>query len=210
MGERTSSARRRGGSWLLKTRPPSGAAAASAADGAPTYRPVLESLNNSTKWAVSGLVALTVLARRDLHCAWCLLGSVLAAALCRRLKHALNEARPPQARKADPGMPSSHANSLAFLAAYVALAGAGLATGVAVPAVAVALSWLRVYLGYHTAAQVAAGWALGGGTAAAWWALGGVMVPALAARPQLAVWLYAAAAAAGATFAATNVLRWAE
>jgi dolichyldiphosphatase len=38
------------------------------------------------------------------------------------LKRVINEQRPASARKADPGMPSSHANSLAFLATYAAAA----------------------------------------------------------------------------------------
>ena len=38
------------------------------------------------------------------------------------LKAAINEQRPPHARAADPGMPSSHATSLSFLASYTAAA----------------------------------------------------------------------------------------
>lgn len=40
------------------------------------------------------------------------------------LKYAINQSRPEAARKADPGMPSAHANSLAFLATYVSVASA--------------------------------------------------------------------------------------
>jgi hypothetical protein len=40
------------------------------------------------------------------------------------LKYVFNQSRPEAARKADPGMPSSHANSLAFLSTYVSLASA--------------------------------------------------------------------------------------
>jgi hypothetical protein len=40
------------------------------------------------------------------------------------LKFVINESRPPAGRKGDPGMPSSHANSLAFLSTYVSLAAA--------------------------------------------------------------------------------------
>ena len=38
------------------------------------------------------------------------------------LKYVINQSRPEAARKADPGMPSAHANSLAFLSTYVSLA----------------------------------------------------------------------------------------
>jgi len=50
-----------------------------------------------------------------------LIGSVLAAFNCRLLKKVLNEKRPGGAIKVDPGMPSSHAQSLAFLAVSAAL-----------------------------------------------------------------------------------------
>lgn len=38
------------------------------------------------------------------------------------LKKAINSQRPAFARKQDPGMPSSHASSLAYLAVYLAVA----------------------------------------------------------------------------------------
>lgn len=37
------------------------------------------------------------------------------------IKHLVDESRPENARAADPGMPSSHANSLAFFGCYIAL-----------------------------------------------------------------------------------------
>ena len=60
--------------------------------------------------------------------------------LPQRLKAAINQARPARARKADPGMPSSHANALAFLATSAAVAllqgpGGGLRGGGAALAV---------------------------------------------------------------------------
>ena len=53
---------------------------------------------------------------------WCLIGSVVNSALGKMLKKLLNEKRPEGAAKADPGMPSSHALSLAYLSTYAALA----------------------------------------------------------------------------------------
>lgn len=138
------------------------------------------------------------------------------------LKRALNEARPADARKADPGMPSSHANSLAFLATFVSLASATTAGGSLPPALAVALvfgvpaagiflAWLRVVLGFHTLQQVVAGWLLGGLSALAWHKLGAeVAFPWLEANPGAEWGLYAACSAAVALFAWKNVLRWAE
>lgn len=49
-------------------------------------------------------------------------------------------------------------------------------------------AWLRVALGYHTVAQVAVGWVVGGGSAAAWHAWGRrVALPAAQQSPQLQV-----------------------
>lgn len=45
--------------------------------------PALEGLNNATKWAVSTVAFGTLLWRRDLLAAWCILGSVVAAVNCR-------------------------------------------------------------------------------------------------------------------------------
>lgn len=45
--------------------------------------PVLEGINDATKWAVSAAALATLLWRRDLLSAWCILGSVVAAANCR-------------------------------------------------------------------------------------------------------------------------------
>ena len=212
-------------SWLLRTHVRDGRVVSSpallvSALGAT----VLDGINNSTKWLVSAIVAITLLVRRDIDCAWCVLGAIAAAAVCRALKHSINESRPKAARKVDPGMPSSHANSLAYLAAYVALASAA-APGpppgaptpdaerviltVLVPLLAAFLAWLRVALGFHTAAQVAVGGLVGSATAAAWSALGSVVVlPLLRAQPCHQAKLYAATAVAVAYFAVANVLRW--
>lgn len=64
-----------------------------------------------TKWGVSALVFAVLVWRHDKHAAWCVLGSILSSFVCKVLKHVINERRPPAARKKDPGMPSSHANS---------------------------------------------------------------------------------------------------
>lgn len=85
-------------------------------------RACLSALNESTKFLVSGAAALTLALRPDLAVAWCLIGSVVNSALGKILKKLLNEKRPEGAAKADPGMPSSHALSLAYLSTYAAFA----------------------------------------------------------------------------------------
>ena len=47
------------------------------------HHPALEAVNNSTKWAVSAAAFCTLLMRRDLVAAWCVLGSIVAAVNCR-------------------------------------------------------------------------------------------------------------------------------
>ena len=76
----------------------------------------------STKWIVSGAAAGTLAYRRDLPSALCILGAVLNALLSKILKRLLRRPRPTGAPLADPGMPSSHAQSLFFFAAYLSLA----------------------------------------------------------------------------------------
>ncbi|GIL50925.1 hypothetical protein Vafri_7008 [Volvox africanus] len=105
---------------------------------------LLTTINELTKWAVSTAVFAVLLLRRDLAVAWCVLGSIIASFINKALKHVINEQRPPSARKADPGMPSSHANSLAFLGVYTALAlaqgAAAVSAGSAAAAAVLALS----------------------------------------------------------------------
>lgn len=49
-------------------------------------------------------------------------------------------------------------------------------------------AWLRVALGYHTVAQVAVGWMVGGGSAAAWHSWGHRRVlPQVLQQPELQV-----------------------
>jgi len=130
--------------------------------------------NEATKFAVSATVFMVLVWRHDAHACWCVLGSILAAFNCKVLKHLINESRPEGARKADPGMPSSHAQSLGFLSAYVAADLAALGTSWSFPSAALVailgifLSWLRIALKYHTPAQVVAGHLLGTCSALIW------------------------------------------
>ncbi|CAK9094650.1 unnamed protein product [Durusdinium trenchii] len=149
---------------------------------------LLHHIDAGTKWLVSGAVFGVLLWRQDSAICWCVLGSVGAAANCKCLKVLINQSRPRGARKVDPGMPSSHAQSLGFLSIYFALDVAFPFSGPAqrVPTdsgraawagmlVAGGLfgSWLRVAMGFHTTAQVAVGYALGAASAVVWQSLYG-------------------------------------
>lgn len=143
-------------------------------------------LADATKGAVCVVTGLVVL-RAGVAGAAVAAASLANAAAGKALKRLLRAPRPPGAAgagKTDPGMPSSHATSLSFLAlaAATALAGspAGHAAGLAIVLGAmVALVW-RVGCGYHTVPQVAAGCALGSADWMLW-----MLVIEPAVRPML-------------------------
>eukprot|EP00928_Gymnodinium_smaydae_P057936 TRINITY_DN41151_c0_g1_i1.p2 TRINITY_DN41151_c0_g1~~TRINITY_DN41151_c0_g1_i1.p2 ORF type:complete len:217 (-),score=50.86 TRINITY_DN41151_c0_g1_i1:106-735(-) len=171
---------------------------------------LLGAINDPTKWVVSGSVFAVLLLRRDARVCWCIVGAILAAFNCKVLKGMLNMARPAGARKADPGMPSSHAQSLAYLSGYaalelVSLGGAAAVTGAgAVCAGGLFLSWLRIRLGYHTFEQVAVGHMLGLACACGWHRLGDAgVLEALA--PEV---LYGVTAISITGFAVAMVSSW--
>jgi dolichyldiphosphatase len=138
-----------------------------------------------------------------------LFGSILASLAGKLLKRLLAHARPAGARKADPGMPSSHAVSLGYLSTYAALCCAGLAERAALQALGLLLTALRVVLGYHTVPQVVVGYTLGASSAAALQALAqAVLLPALADSPHTLAALYAATAIAVLAFAAVSMKSW--
>ena len=177
--------------------------AAPGPSGSDHHNHALDYINNATKWAVSATTALVLLRNRnDPSTRFAVVGSVFAAFLTKILKKLINESRPREARKRDPGMPSSHAQSLSFLSVSAARAilvskskggtlasflpplalplpsPAPLAVAALVLGAAALLATLRVVLGYHTWPQVVAGGALGCFLALSWAELGArVVVP---------------------------------
>ncbi|MEW5300999.1 MAG: hypothetical protein WDW36_003885 [Sanguina aurantia] len=162
-----------------------------------------------TKYLVSGSTLAVLLWRHDVLAAWCVLGSVISVFICKLLKILINQQRPSTARQRDPGMPSSHANNLAFLSTYTA---ASLLQSTAAPEQmyggaalvvcgALFLTWLRVACGYHTVPQVAVGYCTGLATAV-WWQHTGVsiMFPYLVQNPGLNMYLAAATSIAMLVF----------
>jgi dolichyldiphosphatase len=184
-------------------------------------RTALVVVNEGTKFGVSAAALAVLLHQRSAHAALALSASVVNSLAGKALKRLLGHARPPGARKADPGMPSSHGVSLGYLATYGASAllfgGAAprdplaehcLAAG-ALQATGLFLAALRVGLGYHTAPQVAVGYALGATNALlVHTAARAYLLPLLAAAPAARVALYALTAAAIALFAAKGLTEW--
>ena len=221
----------------LATASASASAASSSAPG-PSGRHhhhafTLDSINNATKWTVSAATALVLFRNRaDPATRFAVVGSVVAAFLTKVLKKLVNESRPSEARKKDPGMPSSHAQSLAFLSTSAARAilvssnnGKGTiffpfltpaaASAALVLAAAMLLATLRVTLGYHTWPQVVAGGVLGCLLALGWAELGArVVVPLCVGAAGARTGASASAALACATglavalFAFVTVRSW--
>ena len=81
---------------------------------------VHNAVGSTAREVVAGSVALTFLYRRDAWSSLYVCGGILNAVLSKVLKRLINEARPEGARSKDPGMPSSHAQSLFFLGTFVA------------------------------------------------------------------------------------------
>jgi dolichyldiphosphatase len=198
--------------------PPSSSSGRAAPARSPPPR-LLHAINESTKWVVSAAVMAVLLAARNEWAAWAVVGAVASSFLCKVLKCAINGSRPPRARKKDPGMPSSHANSLNFLSAYAALSlrqhasssGGAAELGAATVAAGLFLTWLRVALGYHTWPQVIVGGMLGSASAAAWfyWGTGGA-VAAIVSTPGGYAALCGATVFGIVAFAARNVLQWVD
>ncbi|GMH44919.1 hypothetical protein BSKO_12876 [Bryopsis sp. KO-2023] len=159
---------------------------------------VLSAINDSTKYVVSAMVTVALLLRRDVQAAWWVDGSIASSIACKITKEFINETRPDGAKKSDPGMPSSHANSLGYLSMYVALdflclnqSNLGFVWAAVIVFGAVFLTWLRVLLGFHTTPQVLVGFLLGGCFAGFWWRVGqDLAVPFFATSPTAVVWLY--------------------
>ena len=177
-------------------------------------------INESTKWVVSGMAFAILLGRRDEITAWCIIGGVISAIICRFLKFAINASRPAAARKKDPGMPSSHACTLGFLSMYPFLMVLESAKSSADPLIMVTLAVtvplgglfltsLRVLLGYHTIPQVIVGWCLGSSIAFIWLHFGlQIALPLLMSHAVGRYLLLCLTCAFVALFAVKNVMRW--
>lgn len=150
--------------------------------------------------------------------AWALTGSIVAAFNNKLLKKLINQARPAAARKVDPGMPSSHAQSLAFLTTYAIIGvnalqiepfALSLVPCTAIAMLGLFLAWLRVRLGFHTADQVAVGVAVGVVSASLWYWLGiEYAFPYMFMNEDAVMYLWAITGLAIVIFAGKTVLGW--
>ncbi|ORY98915.1 phosphatidic acid phosphatase type 2/haloperoxidase [Syncephalastrum racemosum] len=99
--------------------------------------------------AILVFYASVIVSRREIAGILMLLGQLLNEAFNAILKESLQLRRPHEHLGDGYGMPSSHAQFMGFFAAYAMIVLSGL------------VMYSRIYLGYHTAAQVAVGLAIG-------------------------------------------------
>ncbi|XP_057786757.1 lipid phosphate phosphatase epsilon 2, chloroplastic isoform X2 [Salvia miltiorrhiza] len=122
-------------------------------------------INNLSKWLISAILAAFILWRHDALALWAALGSALNAMLSVVLKHVLNQERPVSTLRSDPGMPSSHAQSIGYTVTFLVVS---LVEMFGVNAFTITLSgvfatlgsyfaWLRISQRLHTVSQVVVG-----------------------------------------------------
>uniref|UniRef100_A0ACD5YL27 Uncharacterized protein n=1 Tax=Avena sativa TaxID=4498 RepID=A0ACD5YL27_AVESA len=159
--------------------------AAAAAVGSETWRvPVEAALNRMSKWLVAGSFFFAALWKRDAEIMWALMGAVVNTGLSSILKKVFNHERPAPALRSDPGMPSSHAQSIFYAAVFLVLAVfywlgtnyVAMILGAMTITSASYLSWLRVSQRLHTLNQILVGAAVGSAFGALWFALWHLLV----------------------------------
>ncbi|KAK6798074.1 hypothetical protein RDI58_005776 [Solanum bulbocastanum] len=126
-------------------------------------------LNSLSKWLIAAVFGIILLWRHDMEVLWATSGGVVNARLSTALKGILNHERPVSTLRSDPGMPSSHAQSIFYTVAFciilmIKFFGFNEITAV-ISALIFAMgsyfSWLRVSQRFHTLNQVAVGAILG-------------------------------------------------
>ncbi|CAO1939657.1 unnamed protein product [Urochloa humidicola] len=143
------------------------------------WAPVEAALNWASKWLVAGSYAAAVVWKHDAEIMWVLLGASANYLFSLILKKMLNHERPAPDLRSDPGMPSSHAQSICYAATILVLSlyyclGTNYLTMIIGPAtlsMATYLSWPRVSQRLHTLNQVMAGAGLGSAFSALWFVL---------------------------------------
>ncbi|WCJ24966.1 Phosphatidic acid phosphatase (PAP2) family protein [Euphorbia peplus] len=126
-------------------------------------------LNRLSKWVVTGIFMGCLVWKYDGESLWMAMGSVVNYIVCITLKRVLKQERPVCCSKSDPGMPSSHAQSIFYILTSSILSiierlGENIFT-LTIAALALGcasyLSWLRVSQQYHTRSQVVVGGIVG-------------------------------------------------
>ncbi|XP_031114683.1 lipid phosphate phosphatase epsilon 2, chloroplastic-like [Ipomoea triloba] len=133
-------------------------------------------LNKLSKWLFAVVFGVILLWRHDAQTLWASIGSVLNSALSHILKRILNQKRPVSTSRSDPGMPSSHAQSIFYIVTFAVVSmvqwfglnGLTAALGGIIFALGSYFSWLRISQKLHTVNQVLVGAAIGLGFSVIW------------------------------------------
>ncbi|EQC33206.1 hypothetical protein SDRG_09190 [Saprolegnia diclina VS20] len=125
------------------------------------------------------MYATLIVFQRDLHVICMLLGQMVNEVVNQILKRTIDQKRPDGAEMHDAGMPSAHAQFMAFFATYVVLYTSNRmskrrewehkAAMVGIVALAFLCCISRIRLGYHSYAQVVVGVAVGAGVGILWY-----------------------------------------
>ncbi|KAK6924391.1 Phosphatidic acid phosphatase type 2/haloperoxidase [Dillenia turbinata] len=126
-------------------------------------------LNQQSKWIFTAILGAVLLCRHDVVALWAATGCVANAGLSFILKRILNQERPFPTRRADPGMPSSHAQCIFFITMFSILS---VVEWLGINDISLIISaltvifgsffaWLRVSQQFHSVSQVLVGAAVG-------------------------------------------------
>ncbi|KAA8547393.1 hypothetical protein F0562_003743 [Nyssa sinensis] len=174
-------------------------------------------INNLSKWLVTALFGAVVLWRHDAEALWAAMGSVLNSGLSTTLKQILNQERPVSNLRSDPGMPSSHAQSIFFTVVFVVLSmvewlglnGLTMTLSGLMLALGSYFSWLRVSQQFHTISQVVVGALLGSIFSILWfWYWDAVVLPAFITHLWVRIFVVLAASGCSLGFLLYVIRHW--
>ncbi|KAK9013035.1 hypothetical protein V6N11_041057 [Hibiscus sabdariffa] len=146
-------------------------------DGSIRVQSFEANLNRLSKWLVTALFGGVILWRHDDKALWMVMGSIVNALLSVGLKRVLNQERPVAGLKSDPGMPSSHAQSIFYnvvftIASILEWLGVNeISVSISILSLAFGsyFSWLRVSQKLHTINQILVGAVVGSVFSVVWY-----------------------------------------
>lgn len=182
-----------------------------------TGRGIEAIVNSLSKWVVSILFASIILLRHDGAALWGIIGSVSNSALSLVLKRILNQARPATTSRTDPGMPSTHAQSISFISVFAVLSvlewlGTSKVSMFLCCLILASCSYfirLRVSQRLHTSSQVVVGAIVGSVFCILWYTTwNSLLLEAFESSLLLQTSVFLVAAALTLAFATHVVLNW--
>ncbi|XP_010547464.1 PREDICTED: lipid phosphate phosphatase epsilon 2, chloroplastic-like [Tarenaya hassleriana] len=174
-------------------------------------------INRLSKWVVSAVFCSVLLLRHDGTALWAVIGSISNSALSVALKRIINQERPVATLRSDPGMPSSHAQSISFISLFAIMSvlewlgtnSVSMFLSAIILASGSYFTWLRVSQKLHTVSQVVVGAILGSVFSILWYmAWNSVVLGAFVGSSSVQVAIFLVAAAFSLGFVVYVVLNW--